>query len=79
MDWALRDLLARRYSVPESASVSDVLSSLAERGLSATRIEEVKALLADVDFLRYAPQLGDYDTKIAGLRERATRALPRLA
>jgi hypothetical protein len=79
VDRALRDLLARRYSVPESASVSDVLSSLAERGLSATRIEEVKALLADVDFLRYAPQLGDYDTKIAGLRERATRALPRLA
>ncbi len=78
VDRALREALARRYLVPEGASASDVLSSLAERGLPAGQIDEVKALLSDVDFLRYAPQLGDYEARIAGLRARASRVLARL-
>ena len=78
VDRALRDALARRYLVPEGASAPDILSSLAERGLPAARIDDVKELLSDVDFLRYAPQLGDYEARIAGLRGRAARVLPRL-
>ena len=35
-------------------------------------------LLSDLDFLRFAPQLGDYDAKIAEVREEAGRLLPRL-
>jgi hypothetical protein len=79
VDRMLREILARRYLVPEGASAADVLSALAERGLSAARIDDVKELLSDVDFLRTAPQLGDYDAKIAALRARAARILPRLA
>ena len=79
VDWALREILARRYLVPEGASAPDVLSALAERGLPAAWIDDVKALLSDVDFLRSAPQLGDYDARIAALRARAARILPRLA
>ncbi|HEX5854924.1 MAG TPA: BatD family protein [Thermoanaerobaculia bacterium] len=79
VDRALREVLARRYLVAEGASAPDVLSSLAERGLPAAQIDEVRALLCDVDFLRYAPQLGDYEARIAELRGRAARVLPRLA
>lgn len=79
VDRALRDVLARRYLVPEGASAPDVLSSLAERGLPVAHIDEVKGLLSDVGFLRDAPQLGDYEARIAGLRGRAARVLPRLA
>ncbi len=78
VDRALREALTRRYLVPEGASAPDVLASLAERGFPAARIDEVKELLSDVDFLRYAPQLGDYEARIAGLRERAAHVLPRL-
>ncbi|MGE5717756.1 MAG: BatD family protein [Acidobacteriota bacterium] len=79
VDRTLRELLARRYLVPEGASAADVLSTLADRGVSARRIEDVKTLLSDVDFLRTAPQLGDYDAKIAALRAHAGRILPRLS
>jgi oxygen tolerance protein BatD len=78
VDRALRELLAHRYLVPDGASMADVLAALAERGVSAARIEDVKTLLSDIDFLRTAPQLGDYDTKIAALRAHAARVLPRL-
>ncbi len=79
VDRALRELLARRYLVPDGASTADVLSGLAERGVSAARIDDVRTLLSDVDFLRSAPQLGDYDVKIASLRAHAARVLSRLA
>jgi hypothetical protein len=64
--------------VPEGAPAPDVLAALAERGLPSARIFEVRTLLSDVDFLRSAPQLGDYETRIAELRGRAARFLPRL-
>jgi hypothetical protein len=78
VDRALREVLARRYLVPEGAPAPDVLAALAERGLPSARIFEVRTLLSDVDFLRSAPQLGDYETRIAELRGRAARFLPRL-
>jgi len=78
VDRALRDALLRRYLVPDGASAAEVLSGLAERGLPAAQLEDVRALLSDVDFLRYAPQLGDYEAKIDGLRARARDVLQRL-
>jgi hypothetical protein len=35
-------------------------------------------LLSELEFLRFAPQLGDYEAKIAEVRALAARLLPRL-
>ena len=40
------------------------------------RVVDVKGVLDDVDFLRFAPQLGEYDARIRELRDRAARVLP---
>ena len=78
VDRALREVLLRRYLVPDGAPAPELLSGLAERGLPAKQLEGVRTLLEDVDFLRYAPQLGDYETRIAGLRAHARDVLQRL-
>ncbi|MEO8585312.1 MAG: BatD family protein, partial [Acidobacteriota bacterium] len=78
VDRALREALLRRYLVPDDASGQEVLSQLAARGLPAAQLEDVRTLLSDVDFLRYAPQLGDYGARIEGLRARARDVLQRL-
>jgi hypothetical protein len=78
VDRALREVLLHRYLVPDGASAAEALSGLAERGLPAAQLEDVRALLSDVDFLRYAPQLGDYDARIDELRSRARDVLQRL-
>jgi len=78
VDRTLREILARRHLVPESASVPDFLSALSKHGLPARRIDDVKELFSEVDFLRTAPQLGDYDARIAALRSRAALVLPHL-
>ncbi|MDL2718441.1 MAG: BatD family protein [Acidobacteriota bacterium] len=78
VDRALREALLRRYLVPDGASAQEVLSQLAERGIPAAQLDDVRTLLSDVDFLRYAPQLGDYGTKIEALRARAGNLLQRL-
>jgi hypothetical protein len=78
VDRALREALLRKYLVPDGAPAQDVLSALAERGLPAARLESIRTLLSDVDFLRYAPQLGDYEARIEGLRAHARDVLQRL-
>jgi hypothetical protein len=78
VDRALREALLRRYLVPDGASAQEVLSALAERGLPAAQLDDVRVLLSDVDFLRYAPQLGDYEARIDGMRARARDVLQRL-
>jgi hypothetical protein len=78
VDRALREALLRRYLVPDGASAQEVLAGLAERGLPAAQLEDVRTLLSDVDFLRFAPQLGDYEARIDGLRARAREVLQRL-
>ena len=75
VDRALREALARRHGVAETLGASEILSALKDRGLPEPRIAEVKALLDDVDFLRYAPQLGEYDARIREARDRAARVL----
>jgi hypothetical protein len=79
VDRAMHEALARRYLVSETAPAADILSTLAELGAPAPEIDGVKMLLSDVDFLRFAPQLGDYGAKIAELRQSAARVLPRLS
>jgi hypothetical protein len=76
VDRALREALARRYGLPETLGAADLLAGLKDRGLSEARLADVKALLEDVDFLRFAPQLGEYDARIREVRERAARVLP---
>ena len=43
------------------------------------RARTVRALLDDVRFVRYAPQLGDYSDKVRDLAARATEAVRRWA
>jgi hypothetical protein len=79
VDHALREVLARRYGLSESMGPAEVLATLRGRGLPEPRLAEVKVLLDDVDFLRYAPQLGEYDARIREVRARAARLLPLIA
>ncbi len=76
VDRALREALARRHGLPETLGPAELLSSLKDRGLPEARLADVKALLDDVDFLRFAPQLGEYDARIREVRARAARVLP---
>jgi len=76
VDRALREALARRHGLSEALGPADILAALRARGLPESRLAEVKALLDDVDFLRFAPQLGDYEARIRETRARAERVLP---
>jgi len=76
IDRALREALARRHGLPETLGPADLLATLKDRGLAEARLADVKTLLDDVDFLRFAPQLGEYDARIREARARAARVLP---
>jgi aminoglycoside phosphotransferase (APT) family kinase protein len=76
IDRALREALARRHGLSETLGPAELLATLKDRGLSEARLADVKALLDDVDFLRFAPQLGEYDARIREARARAVRVLP---
>jgi hypothetical protein len=78
VDRALREALARRHGLSESLAPAEVLAALRDKGLPEPRIAEVKRLLDDVDFLRLAPQLGEYDSWIREFRARAAQLLPRI-
>ena len=75
---AVREHLARRTGVAETAPVGDLLEELADRGVGPALREEVRQLLAQVEFLRFAPQLGDYSDELARLRDRAREVLGRV-
>jgi hypothetical protein len=76
VDRALREALARRHGLAETLGAADLLAALKDTGLPEARVADVKALLDDVDFLRFAPQLGEYDARIREIRARAARVLP---
>jgi hypothetical protein len=76
VDRALREALARRHHLEESLGAAELLAELRARGVPESRLADVKTLLDDVDFLRFAPQLGDYDARIRETRARAERVLP---
>ncbi|HRY43362.1 MAG TPA: BatD family protein [Thermoanaerobaculia bacterium] len=75
---AVRGHLARRTGVAETAPVGDLLEELAGRGVDPELREELRQLLAQVEFLRFAPQLGDYSDELARLRDRAREVLGRV-
>ena len=75
---AVRGHLARRTGVAETAPVGELLEELAGRGVGPELREEVRQLLAQVEFLRFAPQLGDYSDELARLRDRAREVLGRV-
>jgi hypothetical protein len=76
IDRALREALARRHGLEETLGAAELLGALRDKGLPESRVADVKALLEDVDFLRFAPQLGEYDARIREIRARAARVLP---
>lgn len=78
LDRVLRDGLARRFGVSDGATAATILATLAEKGVGEEPRREMESLLLDLDFLRFAPQLGDYGEKIREMRERAGRLLPKL-
>jgi hypothetical protein len=75
---AVREHLARRTGVSETIPASALLDELAARGVAPALREELRQLLAQTDFLRFAPQLGDYADEIARLREKARNVLGRV-
>jgi hypothetical protein len=75
---AIREHLARKTGVPEGASVTALLDELAARGVPPALREELRLLLSQAEFLRFAPQLGDYSDEIARLREKARDVLGRV-
>ncbi|HEV8266791.1 MAG TPA: BatD family protein [Thermoanaerobaculia bacterium] len=79
IDRALRDALSRKYAVPEGTSSAALLEALSNAGAPAALIGEVRSLTEDLDFLRYAPQLGEYDARIADARRKARRLLPKIS
>jgi len=75
---AVREHLARRTGVSETTPLSGLLDELAEHGVPPALREELRQLLSQVEFLRFAPQFGDYTDEIARLRERARAVLGRV-
>lgn len=75
---AVREHLARRTGTSETAPVPELLDELAGRGVAPALREELRQLLSQVEFLRFAPQLGDYSDEIVRLRERTRDVLGRV-
>ena len=75
---AIREHLARKTGVPEGTSVPALLDDLAAKGVPPALREELRLLLSQVEFLRFAPQLGDYSDEISRLREKARAVLGRV-
>ncbi|MBL8114319.1 MAG: BatD family protein [Acidobacteria bacterium] len=71
----VRHELARRYGVPEEAAAPALCDALIQASAPEGLVVETRTLLAELDFLRFAPQLGDYEHKIADVKSRAQRIL----
>lgn len=79
IDHALRERLARQYGLPDSATTTAaLLATLAENQVPDEVRRDTEKLLADLDFLRFAPQLGDYSAKITEVRAEAGRIFQQL-
>jgi hypothetical protein len=79
IDRALRTVLARKCDIADSQPVPALLTALEQKkGVGAETLEEVKRLFDDLDFLRFAPQLGDYSAKLDETRDLARRVFSRL-
>lgn len=85
-----RDALTQLRRAARGGVSREELSALVERALherfgetgpgdESPLVREARALLADVQFLRYAPQLGDYSDNLRELAARAADLLRRAA
>ena len=75
---AVREHLARKTGASETTAVAALLDELADRGVAPALREELRQVLSQAEFLRFAPQLGDYTDEIARLREQARDVLGRV-
>ena len=75
---AVREHVARRTGASETTAVAALLDDLADRGVAPALREELRQVLSQADFLRFAPQLGDYTDEIARLRKQARDVLGRV-
>jgi hypothetical protein len=78
IDRALRQLIQKRYGIPETAPASAILEGLETAGVPEEVRDGVRTLMAELDFLRFAPQLGEYGDKIDEARRQAAWVLRRL-
>jgi hypothetical protein len=75
---AVRDWLEKRHGIPDGLSAASVDAALTEKSAPPDLRQGLVTLLSELEFLRFAPQLGDYEAKIAEVRALAARLLPRL-
>ena len=76
---AWRDFLGERYELPAETPVAQWPGLLAQRGLKPTLGSELRRLVEDLHYLRYAPQLASTDSLQEELLERSRRLARRLA
>jgi len=76
MDRAVRDRLAARYGFP--ATVPSLPEALSEAGAPGDLIAATRDLAAELDFLRLAPQLGEYGAKVKDARGKTEKLLRRI-
>lgn len=75
---AWRNLLAERWQIPVATSTPHWPAMLAERGVAPDILDELRRLLEDLRFLRYAPQLSATDNLRSELVSRSRLLLRRL-
>jgi hypothetical protein len=77
-----RDKMSKEASVAAiERALHDVFGSLDEDGGGppGAREREARAVLQEVHFIRYAPQLGDYSDQIRHVAQRAAEVVRRWA
>ncbi len=77
-DRAVRVQLARKFAISDVAQPGAILEAMEAAGAEEELREEVRILFADLEFLRFAPQLGEYAEKVEETRQRALRVSARL-
>lgn len=77
IEHALRARLASR-GVADGLPAQQIPDALRAAGEPEARVAEVRDLLEDLEFLRFAPQLGEYGDRVASARRKAARLLPKL-
>jgi hypothetical protein len=75
---AWRELLAERWKIPASVPLDRWPRAAEERGGDATTVDELRALVEDLQFLRQAPQLSATEAVRGEILDRSRRLLRRL-
>jgi hypothetical protein len=75
---AVREALEAVWDLPRATPVSQWRARLAERGASVAVLQEIDPLVADLRYLRFAPQLSSPELIKTGLCVRADRLIDAL-